>query len=371
MHSNRYTSMPERQRRPVSRVLVASAALLVVAVLLLVLSIVQSRSAAAVRNRDGFVLRSGDSPAFAAAGNGLAVATTTGAQLFNASGKCVAAKDADMAEPLCAGSAQLAVFCDAGKAGFFALYPDGSSAEAETAGGVYFADVNESGLVTVLTDKDGYRGCATVYDADLTALFRWDASSVTPVSARTTAKGLLCVNGAGEDGGYLRFFRIDREEMQAEFFAPDELIVDFGFLSNGSIAAVTDKALYFLSADGALLSEFRFDSAHLMAFSLGGDFAAVAAATGLNGGRTVITSFSPTGEPLGSYSAPLSVTAMSGSGSQLLVLFTGEESTLFTSAMEEIVSYQPGEDVRQVFLCSGSRALYAGDSGIVQIDFNR
>ena len=59
------------------------------------------------------------------------------------------------------------------------------------------------------------------------------------------------------------------------------------------------------------------------------------------------------------------------SGSQLLVLFTGEESTLFSSALEEIVSYQPPEDVRQVFLCSDSRALFAGASGVVQIDFNR
>ena len=65
------------------------------------------------------------------------------------------------------------------------------------------------------------------------------------------------MNGAGDDGGYLRFFRIDREEMQAEFFAPGELIVDFGFLSDGSIAAVTETAVCFLSADGTLLSEHR------------------------------------------------------------------------------------------------------------------
>ena len=87
--------------------------------------------------------------------------------------------------------------------------------------------------------------------------------------------------------------------------------------------------------------------------------------------KTVITSFSPSGEPLGSFTAPLEAAAMSSCGSQLLVLFTGEESTLFSSALEEIVSYQPPEDVRQVFLCSDSRALFAGASGVVQIDFNR
>ena len=85
----------------------------------------------------------------------------------------------------------------------------------------------------------------------------------------------------------------------------------------------------------------------------------------------MITAFSPSGEPLGSFKAPLEAAAMSSCGSQLLVLFTGEESTLFSSALEEIVSYQPPEDVRQAFLCSDSRALFAGASGVVQIDFNR
>lgn len=371
MHSNRYTAAPERKHRNLPRVLAATAAMLCIAALLLVLSVVQSHTAAAVRNRDGFRLRSGENVFYSAAGNGLAAATTTGAQLFNASGKCAASADFAMTEPMCAAGTQLAVFWDAGQNGIHALYPDGSAAESATEGGVYFADVNETGLITVLTDKDGYRGSVVVYDTDLTPLFRWDASSVTPVSARTTGKGLLCVNGAGDDGGYLRFFRIDREEMQAEFFAPGELIVDFGFLSDGSIAAVTETAVCFLSADGTLLSEHRLGNAHLSAFSLSGDFAAVAAASGLGGGETVITAFSPSGEPLGSFTAPLEAAAMSSCGSQLLVLFTGEESTLFSSALEEIVSYQPPEDVRQVFLCSDSRALFAGVSGVVQIDFNR
>lgn len=371
MHSNSYTDVSERRERNLPRVLAASAAMLCIAALLLVLSVVQSRTASAARSRSGFQLLSGDSVVFANAGNGLAAASTAGAQLFTAGGKCAASAEFSMTEPMCAGSTRLAVFWDAGKSGIFALYPDGSFAEAATEGGVYFADVNESGLVTVLTDKEGYQGSVVVYDSDLTPLFRWDTSSVAPISARTTAKGLLCVNGAGKDGGYLRFFRIDREEMQSEFSAPDELIVDFGFLSDGTIAAVTESSLCFLSAEGELLSRHRFSGAHLSAFFLSGDFAAVAASSGLDGGQTVIATFSVSGEPLGSFTAPLDVSAMSARGDRLLVLFTGAESTLFSSDAEEIVSYQPPEDVRQAFLFPDSRALFAGASGVVQIDFNQ
>ncbi len=86
MHSNRYTAAPERKHRNLPRVLAATAAMLCIAALLLVLSVLQSHTAAAVRNRDGFRLRSGENVFYSAAGNGLAAATTTGAQLFTPAG---------------------------------------------------------------------------------------------------------------------------------------------------------------------------------------------------------------------------------------------------------------------------------------------
>lgn len=371
MHSNDHTAAPAQKYRTLHRVLAASIALLAIAVLLLVLSIVQSRIAA-VRNRSGFRLHDGSPVVCAAAGNGLAAVTGNGAQLFTANGKCAANLEFCFDVPMCAGSTQLAVFADAGKSGIRALYPDGSEREVPTEGGVNFLDVNNSGLITVLTDKEGYRGCVVVFDDDLTPLFRWDASSMTPISARTTAKGLLCINGAGEDGSSLRFFHIDKEETLAEFFRPGERIIDFGFLSNDTVAAVTESALCFVSPmDGSLLAEHRLGGAKLSAFSLSGSFAAVAAVSGQVDGRTVITAFSPSGEPLGSCAVPLTAAAISQNGSQLLVLFLGGESTLFTSSLEEIVSYQPNADTQQAFLCSDSRAIFCGASGIVQVDFNR
>ena len=63
--------------------------------------------------------------------------------------------------------------------------------------------------------------------------------------------------------------------------------------------------------------------------------------------------------------------ALSVGGEELLALFTGEESTLFSSALEELVSYQPEEGVTQVFLTPGGMAYYAGPGGVTQIDFSR
>lgn len=70
MHSNRYTAAPERKHRNLPRVLAATAAMLCIAALLLVLSVVQSHTAAAVRNRDSFRLRSGENVFYSAAETG-------------------------------------------------------------------------------------------------------------------------------------------------------------------------------------------------------------------------------------------------------------------------------------------------------------
>ena len=77
------------------------------------------------------------------------------------------------------------------------------------------------------------------------------------------------------------------------------------------------------------------------------------------------------GKLLGSTPAPGSVRALHCCGERLLVLFTGEESTLYTSDLEELISFQPEEDVSQVFLLPDGRAFFAGDSGVTQIDFTR
>ena len=67
MHSNRYTAAPERKHRNLPRVLDATAAMLCIAALLLVLSVVQSHTAAAVRNRDGVLLLSVDNVFYSSA----------------------------------------------------------------------------------------------------------------------------------------------------------------------------------------------------------------------------------------------------------------------------------------------------------------
>ncbi len=367
MHSKEYDS---ESRRPRSRVLVASLVLLAVAVALLALSILENRRTLSFfQDKNAFQMGGGSSPAYAAAGNGLAAATTEEIRLFSSRGKCVASAPVSLAEPACAASPLLGAYYDVGRPGLLALYPDGAFRQTDTPGPVYFADVNETGLITVLLEKSGYKGSVMVYDTDLSPLFRWDAGSGYPVAARTSPDDRLCVSTAAARGSDLHFFRIDREEEQALFSVPGEIVLDLDFLADGTLAAVTEKQLLLIREDGTLSASHPFEGLHLDAWFLEGSFAAVSTVTGLEGGSAVLTTLDSQGHILGSRTTDRDVLSLSGAGDRLLVLYAGEESTLYSSDLEEDISYQPGEGMTRVFLSADGRAIFAGDPGIVQIDF--
>lgn len=373
MHSKERTDarISDGTKQGVFRVAAAAGVLLLLAVLLLLLSVFQSLRPSASLKQNGFLSGSGDGTVYTAAGNGLAAARTDGIELYSPAGKSAAAYELSLSEPMCAGGVSVSVFYDNGTPGIHALYPDGSHRYAETEGAVVFAEVNETGLVTVILDIDDTPGTVLVYDTDLTALFRWDAGSGWPVSARVSADDMLCVSCASVRGGELHFFRIDREDEQGSFLLPGELFADIGFLSDGILAAVTETQLLFIDVSGQQKAVFPFEGGRLDAFSLQGEFVAVATLTGSAGGQGTLTTLDSGGHVLGSISAARHVESVSAAGDRLIALFTGEESTLFSSDLTEIVSYQPEEGVNRIFLTRGGMAYFAGPAGVTQIDFGR
>lgn len=359
------------KRRPNSRLLAASAVMLVIAVILLGLSMFRALRPARSGRQNAFLLPGEPDTFYAAAGNGLAAASPSGARLYSSTGRCAAEADAAMEKPVCVGSSAVSVYYDMGRSGLLALYPDGACRRQDTEGGVTFADVNETGLITVIMDKDGAMGSVLVLDTDLTPLFRWDAVSGHPVEARTGGDDILCVNTLSQDGSTLRFFRIDRTDELGRIVLPGELVVDIGFLADGTPTAVTTERLLFASTAGEIVLSHSFQGGHLNAFCLQGRFVAVETVSGESGANGILTTLDASGAILGSRAVPGAVDALSSSGDRLLVLFVGEESTLYTSALEEIVSYQPDADVRRVFLTPDGNAYFAGNSGVTQIDFDR
>ncbi len=349
--------------------LVATIVLLVLAVLLLVISVVENWNQLPFLRQTVFSLDEGDDPAFAAAGSGLACASTRSIQLFSGRGKCAAREAVDFRTPACAACSQLGAYYDVGCEGVVVLYTGGTCRTLDTEGPVRLVDVNETGLLAVLSDKDGYQGCVTVYDTNLSPLFRYDAGTAYPLAARLSGDDRLAVSFLADEGSRVLLFRIDRDRPEAEVEFPDDMIVDLGFLADGTLALVTETELRMLDGDGATVARVSFDGAHLEAWWLRGSFAALDTISGLDGGYGRLVTLDSRGSVLGKLDAPRTVTALSGAGEKLLVLFTGEESTLYSSLLEEDISYQPASDVRQIFLRSDNSAIFCGTQRAVTVSF--
>jgi hypothetical protein len=85
----------------------------------------------------------------------------------------------------------------------------------------------------------------------------------------------LVTSCADEDGGVLHFFSLASEEEQASWTAENELVLEFGFLPDGSLAAVTDKRLVFLDGSGREKGSYDFAGYYLKDYELHGNSAAV------------------------------------------------------------------------------------------------
>ena len=136
------------------------------------------------------------------------------------------------------------------------------------------------------------------------------------------------------------------------------------------ICDVTEDRIVLLDETGRLVGSHVFDSSHLEGYCFDGDFIAVVTSSGFTG-SSVLTTLDSGGQILESLSAPRQIQALSANSDALLVLYAGEESTLYDRMLTERISYQPDSDVSKALLTSGELAYYTGPGGVTQIDFSR
>ena len=97
----------------------------------------------------------------------------------------------------------------------------------------------------------------------------------------------------------------------------------------------------------------------------------MATVSGSGGGQSRLTTLDASGQVMAGIDAAGHAESVAAAGDMLLVLFTGQESTLYEADLTEIVSYQPEEGVNRIFLTRGGMAYFAGPEGVTQIDFGR
>lgn len=134
------------------------------------------------------------------------------------------------------------------------------------------AALNDKGLLAVATNSQKFKGEVAVYNRSFENIFNWGC-----------AKGrILCLDLADRDnrmavgtvevtGGMIRsvvnLFKFTSDKEVAQIHLDDQLLLSLNYKGkDNTLYAVTDKNVYSLSADGAILAKYSFDGESLWAF---------------------------------------------------------------------------------------------------------
>lgn len=306
---------------------------------------------------------------YAASESGFVAVSTGGWQFFDRSGTEIARETASMSAPACDISDSVcAIYCP-GDTALQLVYPDGSGKTLDVADTIRYVDVNKSGQLAVLTDREGYKGSVTVYDKHLQPLFCWDAGSDRPICTRLSDKGRLAIGCISEDGSRLLIFRTDREEPLYQYRTDGETILDLAFLNESSVAVLSDLAMsVHHTGQGSMGAESG--DGYPALFETSTDLAVQIRTPERYGGGGAISAMADNGRMLGTLSCSGEVLDLAVSKNRILLL-TAEELILCSRRLDLLDSQPVIPGTQHIYLRSDNTALAVGSGGVELYDFGR
>ena len=361
--------MTKTKSGSVKRILVAALALTLIVLAVLAFLLRDSLSAGGLRRflvggeaphaaGEAFSYEMGSGQVFRLAGDGLAVASGTGLQLLDADGYTAAKQIFALETPAVAASGVLSAFYDVGGTTLRVAWPDGRCESLPVSGDILSVTVNAAGYLAVSTEATtGYKGLVRVYNPRLEPLYEWYSGTGYLLTARVSSDGRsLVASSLTAEGSVLHFFSLGSEDEQARFLAEDELILEFDYLTDGRMAAVTENRLILLDGTGRETSSYDFDGMYLTDYQISGDFATVFLSRYRSGSAGVLVNIGPDGSVLGSLELERDPLSLSAAGRRLLVLY-GDGLVLYSQALEEQMNYGDTLGVKSVLLRPRGGAL--------------
>ncbi len=276
----------------------------------------------------------GASQVFAAAGNGLATASTTGLQLIDNKGYTVVRHVVSLETPAVAACSHFAVAYDIGGTALRLAYFDGEVKELDAKDPIISVSVSEDGHLAVVTERTGYKGLVTVYDPEQEPVYEWYSGEGYPIGARVSPDGkrMAVITAAGE-GGYVRVFSLASEKELGTFQAPNELLFDLCWIGSDQICAISEQRLVFVDHAGRLEGEYAFDGMYITNYSFGGDgFVALGLSKYLSGSASVVLTVGAGGDVLGQKTPDTELKWLCAAGRNVLALY-GDRAELYSRTM--------------------------------------
>ena len=148
-----------------------------------------------------------------------------------------------------------------------------AAAELELTSPILTGSIAENGHFALVTDEQGYRTAAAVYDTSGKEVFKYQSSEYYIVSAALSPDGnTLAALAFRQDGvmldSHLLLYTVSSGELAADAVLEGTLGIDVRFLSNGTAAILADDGLYLADRKGGTEHVLTFVSSDLLAFSM-------------------------------------------------------------------------------------------------------
>ena len=270
-----------------------------------------------------FTYEAGSGQTFAAAGDALAVASSTGIQLIGANGETILRKIFSMDEPAVAACGDRAAFYDVGGTTLRVVELDGTYTTLDTTAAILSVTLNEEGYMAVAAEETGYKGLVTIYNPQLQAVYRWHSGEGYLLKAEVSpnSKGFAALTLAST-GGRVQFFSLGEEDPLSTYEAADTLLLDMKYCGD-RVCALSETGLVFLEDDGTLAGSFDFGGESLVDYHLGtGDFAAVCLSEYRAGGTCRLVTLDGKGSVLGQQEIRQDLVGLDICSKQLLLQYS-------------------------------------------------
>lgn len=271
---------------------------------------------------EAFTYEAGSDQTFAVVENGLAVASSTGLQLFDESGQSVMRKIFSMTTPAVAAGGSRAAFFDVGGTTLRVADQDGGYAVLDTTDIILSVTVSDEGYLAVCTEETGYKGLVTIYDSELTPVYRWHSGEGYLLKAVLSPEhsGFAALTLAAS-GGRVQFFSLQEESPVSQYEAADTLLFDFAWCGSSRVCALSEQAALFISDRGELENSYDFSENTLVNYDLGdGSFAALCLSQYRAGGESQLVTLDDSGM-IASQATQRDLVGMDVRGRRLLLHF--------------------------------------------------
>ena len=284
--------------------------------------------------REAFTYETGALQMFAAAGDGLAVASSSSLQLLDASGEIVFKQVVSYDSPAVFASASGALFCDLnGKHSVFASL-SGQQHDIPPGGDILTAGMNENGWFCLVTAEAGYKALVSVYNSECEKQYEWWSGSGyvlrAAVSPDNRSLAVLC---AERDCTKLHLFSLSSETEKEGATIENALYYDLAWLGGDTICVVGETGLRFYSGAGKETGAYSLDGRYLLDYTLGhAGFAAIYVSPYRSGGGGTLLTLDGRGQVLGSAELERDVISLSAEGKQLLMM-TADSLVLYDQGL--------------------------------------